>query len=71
MDLARIFKHLFAPDWLVYRWFPRTSLQRIEEAVRHSESSHRGELRVAIEAGIGLLPLLQGIAPRGRALEAF
>lgn len=71
MSLIRAFRHLLAPDWLVYRRFPRASLRRIEEAVRKSETLHRGELRVAIEAGIGLLPLLRGAAPRSRALEAF
>jgi len=71
MDLKRVFRHLFAPDWLAVRVFPRAVLKRIEDAVRQSETSHRGELRVAIEAGVGLLPLLRGATPRRRALEAF
>ena len=71
MDLQRVIRHLFAPDWLVYRVFPRSALKRIGDAVRQSETSHRGELRVAMEAGIGLLPLLRGITPRDRALDAF
>jgi len=48
MNLQRVIRHLFAPDWLVYRVFPRAALKRIGDAVRHSETSHRGELRVAI-----------------------
>ena len=71
MDLQRVFRHLFAPDWLAVRVFSRAALKRIEDAVRQSETSHRGELRVAIEAGVGLLPLLRGVTPRGRALDAF
>ena len=71
MNLQRVFRHLFAPDWLVVRVFPHAALRRIEAAVRQSEASHRGELRVAVEAGVGLLPLLRGVTPRGRALEAF
>jgi len=71
MDLQRVFRHLFTPDWLAVRLFPRAALKRFEDAVRQSEASHRGELRVAIDAGIGLLPLLRGVTPRGRALEAF
>jgi uncharacterized membrane protein len=71
MELTRVFRHLFAPDWLVHRAFSRATLKRIENAIRQSEAAHRGELRVAIEAGIGLLPLLRGVTPRARALEAF
>jgi uncharacterized membrane protein len=71
MNLKRTFKHLFAPDWLVYRAFPRAALKRIEAAIRQSEAAHRGELRFAVEAGLDLLPLLRGLTPRQRALEAF
>ena len=69
--MRRIFKHLFAPGWLVYRFLPRAALKRIESAIRQSETSHRGELRFAVEAGLELLPLLKGITPRQRAIEAF
>ncbi len=71
MNLKRVCRHLVAPDWLVFRVFSRAALKRIEDAVRQSETSHRGELRVAIEAGVGLLPLLRGVTPRGRALDTF
>ena len=71
MNLKRTFRHLFAPDWLVYRAFPRAALRRIEAAIRQSEAAHRGELRFAVEAGLDLLPLLRGLTPRQRALEAF
>jgi len=71
MNLKRAFRHLFAPDWLVYRAFPRAALRRIEAAIRQSEAAHRGELRFALEAGLDLLPLLRGLTPRQRALEAF
>lgn len=71
MTVKRIFKHLLAPDWLIYRAFPRAALKRIAAAIARSEATHRGELRVAIEAGFDLLPLLRGISPRQRAFEAF
>ena len=71
MNLKRTFKHLFAPDWLVYRAFPRAALKRIEAAIRQSEAAHRGELRFAVEAGLDLLPVLRGLTPRQRALDAF
>jgi uncharacterized membrane protein len=71
MNLKRTFKHLFAPDWLVYRAFPRAALKRIEAAIRQSEAAHRGELRFAVEAGLDLLPLLRGLTPKQRALDVF
>lgn len=71
MDLKRFFRHLFAPDWMVYRTLPRAALRRIQTAIRESEASHRGELRFAVEAGLDFLPLLRGVAPRSRAREAF
>ena len=71
MAVKRILRHLTAPDWLIYRAFPRAALRRIEAAIKRSETAHRGELRVAIEAGFDLLPLLRGVTPRQRAHEAF
>jgi hypothetical protein len=71
MDLRRVFRHLFAPDWVVYRAFPRATLARIEAAIRQSEAAHRGELRFAVEPGLDLLPVLRGLTPRQRALEVF
>ena len=71
MNLKGTFKHLFAPDWLVYRAFPRAALMRIEAAIKQSEAVHRGELRFAVEAGLDLLPLLRGLTPRQRALDVF
>ena len=71
MNLKRLFKHLFTPQWVVYRAFSRPALKRIEQAVRESEKSHAGELRFAVEAGLDFLPLLKGISPRQRAIEVF
>jgi len=71
MNLKRTFKHLLAPDWLVYRAFPRPALQRIAAAIRQSEAAHRGELRFAVEAGLPLVQLLRGVTPRQRARQVF
>ena len=71
MDLARIFRHLVTPGWLVHRSFPRPVLARIERAIRESEQSHDGELRLAIEAGLPAVVLMRGITPRQRAREVF
>jgi uncharacterized membrane protein len=71
MNVKRIAKHLFAPEWIVRRAFPRAALERIEKAIKASESTHNGELRFAFEAGLDLVPLVRGITPRERAIELF
>lgn len=71
MDAKRILQHLFAPHWIVSRAFPRAALKRIEAAIRESETTHDGELRFAVEAGLDLPPLLKGVTPRQRAHDVF
>ena len=71
MSVKRIFKHLFAPRWIVSRAFPSRALQRIEATIGESETTHDGELRFAVEAGLDLLPLLKGVTPRQRAHDVF
>lgn len=71
MNVARIVKHLFTPHWVIRRAFPPSALKAIENAIRESESTHAGELRFAVEAGLHLVPLLRGQTPRQRAIEVF
>lgn len=71
MDAKRIVQHLFAPQWIVNRAFPRAALDRIETAIRESEVTHDGELRFAVEAGLHPWPLLHDQTPRQRANEVF
>ena len=71
MNFKRIVKHLFAPQWIIARAFPRRTLTAIEEAIRASEKTHDGELRFAVEAGLDPLPLVRGQTPRQRAIEVF
>lgn len=71
MDLARVLKHLFVPGWVARRAFPAAVLARIEDAVRESERTHRGELRFVSEGDLDLLPLLRGLTARERALQVF
>jgi hypothetical protein len=71
MNAKRMLKHLFIPDWVARRAFPRAILNRVGEAIRESEKSHDGELRFAVEAGLDVLPLLKGVTPRQRAVDVF
>lgn len=69
--LGRILRHLFSMPWSVGRRFPPAALQRIEQAVRSSESTHSGQIRFVVESDLPLLELLRGKSPRQRAIELF
>ena len=71
MNLKRFFRHALLPPWMVRRTFSPAVMRRVEDAVRESERSHRGELRVAVEAGLELESLWRGQSPRARAEEVF
>lgn len=71
MNLKRLFRHMLLPPWLMRRTFSVAVLQKIEETVQQSESSHRGELRVVLESSMGFWPLLRGQTARQRANEVF
>jgi len=71
MNLKRFFRHALLPPWMVRRTFSPAVMRRVEEAVRTSERSHRGELRVAVEAHLELESLLRGLSPRARAEQVF
>ncbi len=71
MNLTRIAKHLLIPDWWAQRVFPKHVLDRVQEAVRASERSHRGELCFVIEGDLELTSLLKGVSPRQRAEDVF
>ena len=71
MDIKRIIKHVFTPQWVVTHMFPAAAMKAIENAIRESERSHDGELRFAVEGGLKLWLLLHERTPRARAIEIF
>jgi len=71
MSARRILKHILTPHWMARRAFPRTVLNRIEAAIRESETTHAGELRFAVEAGLEPARLVRSVTPRQRAREVF
>ena len=64
-------RHLFLPDWLALRGFPRATLDAIEQAVRESEALHSAELRFVVEGSLDIPRLLHGVTSRARATELF
>ncbi len=71
MNLKRFFRHALLPPWVARRTFSPAVMRRVEDAVKSSEQTHRGELRVAVEAGLELEQLWRKLSPRARAEEVF
>ena len=67
--MRRALKHLFIPHWVALRPFPKPALRKIEQAVKASERSHRGEIRFALEGPLHLAHLR--ISTRERARQVF
>ena len=71
MQIGRLIRHAAATHWRTRILFPGATLDAIEQAIAHVESAHSGEIRFAIETALTPLHILNGAAPRARALEVF
>ncbi len=71
MKIKRIVKHLLVTDGQVGRAFPRSSLNKIEQAIKASETAHVGEIRFAVEGALDGAPLFNGQSARDRAIDLF
>ena len=71
MKIKRIVRHLLATDGQVRRAFPRSTLNKIEQAIKASETAHVGEIRFAVEGGLDGAPLFKGQSARDRAIDLF
>ena len=69
--LSTWLRHLWLDAADSRRQLPDAALQRLEAAVRASEARHLGELRICVEAGLGLPQLWRGESPRQRAIGCF
>jgi uncharacterized membrane protein len=69
--IRRFFKHWLTPPRHLHKHFSKSALQRIEAAVKNSEASHGGEIRVAIESSLRAGLIFENRTPRQRALELF
>jgi uncharacterized membrane protein len=69
--MKRLLKHLLAGRWQTLRYFPPSTMRAIESAIQDSESTHMGELRFAVEAGLDWPDVIRGKTAHERALEVF
>ncbi len=71
MQIGRLIRHAAATHWRTRMLFPSATLDAIEKAIARVESAHSGEIRFAVETALTPLHILNGVAPRARALEVF
>lgn len=71
MDLTRAIRHCLTGQLAVHRLFPAKSLSTIEQAIKHSETNHQGQICFAVEAALRTVPLLKKQTARERAVEVF
>ena len=71
MPVGRLIRHAVATHWRTRRLFPVATLDAIEKAIARAERTHAGEIRFAIETALAPLHIINGTAPRARALEVF
>ena len=69
--MRRLIQHLLYFPWRLRQLFNKQSLSAIEREIAASEQRHSGQIRFAVEANFGLLPLLRGVSSRARALDVF
>ena len=69
--IIRFLSHLVSHSWQVHKHFSVSALKNIEQAIKASESTHFGEIRFVVEAGLHPLEILTKKTPKNRALEVF
>ena len=69
--LKRFFRHVWMSPIIRNRQFPTATLDAITRAVAAGEKSHRGQVRVAIEAELSSGQLWAGVTARQRAIDVF
>jgi uncharacterized membrane protein len=71
MNLARAFRHLASPAWVVRSKFSSAAMDEIEAAIAATERTHGGEIRFAVEGNLTAPELWRDLSARERAVEVF
>lgn len=67
----RILRHRWLDESATRRALDDAALERLRARVAHSETTHSGEVRLCVEAGLPLSYLWRGATARERALTMF
>lgn len=70
-NLRRALHHIATTAGAARKHFPAEAQQQLHEAVHAGEASHRGEIRVVIEASLPVGHAWAGVTPRERARALF
>ncbi|MCG2644245.1 MULTISPECIES: TPM domain-containing protein [Bradyrhizobium] len=71
MGIGRITRHLLQHHWRAKQVFPYDVLDRIEHAIKQSETTHSGQVRFVVEGALDGRPLFRNQHARERALDMF
>lgn len=69
--LTRRLRHLHSGVGVGEKLFPQDVLDLITEAIAHGEATHRGEVRLIVEAALPAELIWADVTDRARALELF
>ena len=69
--VVRLWRHLWCDRATVRRRFPGALLSEVERRIADGEVRHGAEVRVAVEASLGVPTVWARTTPRQRALEVF
>ena len=69
--LKRLMKHLFIWPGIVKQYFPKESMQRIENAIAASEKTHFGEICFVVESNLHAFDIVRKVSAKKRAIEIF
>lgn len=71
INWRRALRHLFFSPRTVRRCFAPNGLEKIEQAIAHSETQHTGQVCFAIEHALDGWQVWRGQTARERAIEVF
>lgn len=71
MNVKRIAKHLLVTNGPLRKAFPTGTLDKVEAAIKASETLHAGEIRFVVEGALDGSPLFKGQSARERAIGLF
>ena len=71
LAIQRLLRHALYTRSHMQRRFPVATSKAIEAAIADSETRHRGQIRVAIEAALSPAQVVAHLTPQQRALDVF
>jgi uncharacterized membrane protein len=71
MSIRRITRHLVQHHWRAKVVFTPNVLDRIEQAIKRSETTHSGQVRFVVEGALDGAALFRNQPARERALDVF